>query len=111
MNNYSKEKICNKIHIASGIEVVSRLEEEKAAIEMGIKSVKLAIKNTKNNIERHMYLVDKGASTQRVYEQAQMEMVNYTKDLAKANVDLAKVKVQIARPKPFGQGSYRWCDS
>ena len=44
-----------------------------------------------------MYLVDKGASTQRVYKQAQMEMVNYTKDLAKANVDLDKVKVQIAR--------------
>ncbi|WP_150467564.1 HlyD family secretion protein [Francisella sp. SYW-9] len=78
-------------------EVVSRLEDEKAAIELGIKSIKLAIKNTKRNIERHKYLVTKGASTQRVYEQAQMEMVNYTKDLAKANVDLAKVKVQIAR--------------
>ncbi|AEE27063.1 efflux RND transporter periplasmic adaptor subunit [Francisella hispaniensis] len=78
-------------------EVVSRLEEEKSAIELGINSVKLAIKNTKNNIERHKYLVDKGASTQRIYEQAQMEMVNYTQELAKLNVDLAKVKVQIAR--------------
>ncbi|MBK2024806.1 HlyD family secretion protein [Francisella philomiragia] len=78
-------------------EVVSRLEEEKAAIELGIKSVKLAIKNTQNNIERHKYLVDKGASTQRIYEQAQMEMVNYTQELSKLNVDLAKVKVQIAR--------------
>ncbi|AIT09521.1 membrane protein [Candidatus Francisella endociliophora] len=78
-------------------EVVSRLEDEKAAIELGIKSVKLAIKNTQNNIERHKYLVDKGASTQRVYEQAQMEMVNYTQELAKLNISLAKVKVQIAR--------------
>ena len=77
--------------------VCSRLEEEKAAIELGIKSVKLAIKNTQNNIERHKYLVDKGASTQRIYEQAQMEMVNYTQELSKLNVDLAKVKVQIAR--------------
>lgn len=78
-------------------EVISRLEDEKAAIELGIKSVKLAIKNANKNIKRHKYLVTKGASTERVYEQAQMEMVNYTKDLAKANVDLAKVKVQIAR--------------
>ncbi|QLE79246.1 HlyD family efflux transporter periplasmic adaptor subunit [Francisella sp. Scap27] len=78
-------------------EVVLRLEEEKAAIELGIKSFKLAIENAKRNIKRHKYLVEKGASTARVYEQAQMEMVNYTKELAKANVDLAKVKVQIAR--------------
>lgn len=78
-------------------EVVTRLEEEKAAIELGIKSFKLAIENTKRNIKRHKYLVEKGASTARVYEQSQMEMVNYTKELAKANVDLAKVKVQIAR--------------
>ncbi|QIV95415.1 CusB/HlyD membrane fusion family barrel-sandwich protein [Allofrancisella inopinata] len=80
-------------------EVVSRLEEEKEAIELGIKSIKLAIENTKKNIKRHEYLVEKGASTQRIYEQAQMEMVNYTKDLANANVDLAKIKVQIARQK------------
>ena len=79
------------------LEVVSRLEAEKAAIELGIKSVKLAIKNAKNNIESHTYFVSKGASTQRLYEQAQIEMINYTKDLAKANFDLAKVKVQIAR--------------
>lgn len=78
-------------------EVVLRLEEEKAAIELGIKSFKLAIENTKRNIKRHKFLVEKGASTQRVYEQAQMEMVNYIKELAKAKVDLAKVKVQIAR--------------
>ena len=78
-------------------EVVLRLEEEKSAIELGIKSFKLAIENTRKNIKRHKFLVEKGASTQRVYEQAQMEMVNYTKELAKANVDLAKVKVQIAR--------------
>ncbi|MDE5009173.1 hypothetical protein NAI53_10400, partial [Francisella tularensis subsp. holarctica] len=39
-------------------EVVSRIEEEKSAIELVINSVKLAIKNTKNNIERHKYLVD-----------------------------------------------------
>lgn len=80
-------------------EVVSRLKEEKEAIELGIESLKLAIENAKRNIKRHKYLVDKGASTQRVYEQAQMEMVEYTKDIAKAKVDLAKVKVQIARQK------------
>ena len=78
-------------------EVVLRLEEEKSAIELGAKSFKLAIENANRNIKRHKYLVEKGASTARVYEQAQMEMVNYTKELAKANVDLAKVKVQIAR--------------
>ena len=78
-------------------EIVLRLEEEKSAIELGIKSFKLAIENTKKNIKRHKYLIEKGASTARIYEQAQMEMVNYTKELAKVNVDLAKVKVQIAR--------------
>jgi len=78
-------------------EVVSRLEDEKSAIELGIRSVKLAIKNTQNNIERHKYLIEKGASTQRIYEQAQMEMVNYTQELSKLNISLAKVKVQIAR--------------
>ena len=78
-------------------EVVLRLEEEKSAIELGIKSFKLAIENTKRNIKRHKFLVEKGASTQRVYEQAQMEMVNYTKELATSNVDLAKIRVQIAR--------------
>lgn len=80
-------------------EVIHRLEDEKEAIELGIKSVKLAIENANRNIKRHEYLVKRGASSQRLYEQAQMEMVNYTKDLAKANVDLAKVKVQIARQK------------
>ena len=79
--------------------VVSRLEDEKKAIELGIKAIKLAIQNAERNIKRHKYLVSKGASTPRVYEQAQMEAVNYTKDLAASQVSLAKVKVEIARQK------------
>lgn len=78
-------------------DVLSRLEEEKKAIELGISSVELAIKNAENNIDRHDRLKKTGASTQRIYEEAQLELVKYNTDLAKAKVDLAKVKVKIAR--------------
>ena len=78
-------------------EVLTRLKDEKEAIELGISSVKIAIENASKNMKRHKYLVTKGASTARVYEQAQLERVKYTQDFAAANVELAKVRVQIAR--------------
>ncbi|APC97096.1 HlyD family secretion protein [Francisella frigiditurris] len=80
-------------------EVLSRLEEEKKAIELSIASSELAIKNAKKNVARHKHLVKTGASTQRIIEQSEFELVNYTKELAIQRVNLAKVKVSIARQK------------
>ncbi len=78
-------------------EVVTRLEEEKKAIELSIDALGLAIENADRNIKRHTKLERSGASTKRIIEQAQLELVKYTQELAKQRVSLAKIKVSIAR--------------
>ena len=78
-------------------ELLSRIKEEKVAIEMSIKALQRSIEISEKNIKRHRYLTDKGASTERMYEQAKIEFYKYTQELAKQKIALAKVKVEIAR--------------
>ena len=78
-------------------EILKRLNDEKDATEISIESLQLAVDNANKNVKRYKILLDQGASSTRIYEQMQYELINYTRTLAEEKISLAKIRVVIAR--------------
>lgn len=77
--------------------LLQRLEMEKKAIESSIELNEKAAETALINVERQKKLFEEGISSRREFEKANFTYLKYKNDVAKANVELTKINVRIAR--------------
>jgi multidrug resistance efflux pump len=78
-------------------EMLQRLREERDALSRRTEAAQSAIRSAKNNLERQKTLLEKGLSSQRTFEQANLEYTKYLMDEANASAELARIDVRLAR--------------
>ncbi len=78
-------------------EILERLREERDALSRRSKAAQSAIRSAKNNLDRQSTLLEKGLSSQRTLEQANLEYTRYLMDEANASAELARIDVRLAR--------------
>ncbi|MEM1244179.1 MAG: HlyD family efflux transporter periplasmic adaptor subunit [Pseudomonadota bacterium] len=78
-------------------DLLKRLQIEKKAIQLRLDAVQRAAKTALINVERQKKLFNEGISSRRKFEQAQFEFISYQNEIAKAQVEMTKINVRIAR--------------
>ncbi len=78
-------------------EILERLRTERDALNRRVKAAWNAIGTAKNNLDRQRVLFEKGLSSQRTYEQADLEYRRYLVEEANSSAELARMDVRLAR--------------
>ena len=78
-------------------EILFRLQAERAAVQKRLAAARLAAKTAKINVSRQKDLFEKGVSSRRSFEQADLEYARYLTDEANSSAELARMEVRLAR--------------
>jgi multidrug efflux pump subunit AcrA (membrane-fusion protein) len=78
-------------------DIMSRLEREREAAHAKVDAAQQAIDTSKKNVDRQRSLYQKGLSSQRAAELAELEYANYLSLMSSASAELARLETRIAR--------------
>lgn len=78
-------------------EIISRIQQERAALKRELEANELGRRASERNRNRQSQLLAEGISSERTYELAQMEYVKYVKDVADAEGKIARLDVRLSR--------------
>lgn len=78
-------------------EILSRLRKEKEAVEIRLAAAEKAIETSKKNVVRQKQLEEKGLSSSRSFELAELEYARYLTDAANASAELARIETRLSR--------------
>ena len=78
-------------------EIISRLNSEKDALELQLKSSALATETSKLNVTRQKYLFDQGLASQLNYEKAKIEYSKNQVEQAKIEAEIQRLNVRLSR--------------
>lgn len=78
-------------------QIISRIEEEIAAVKRKIRSMTIAFESAKNDVSRQEKLVVEGISSPRSLEIAKIKLAQQQNDLAAADAELARLEVKLSR--------------
>ena len=77
--------------------ILSRLSLEREAVQKRLEAARLAARTSKINVARQKELFEKGISSRRAYEQADLEYARYLTDEANSLAELSRIGVRLAR--------------
>lgn len=78
-------------------DILQRLQTERDALSKRLKAARIAAQTSKINVERQKELYEKGISSRRSYEQAELEYARYLTDEANSSAELSRIEVRVAR--------------
>ncbi len=78
-------------------EILSRLKSEREAVHRRLRAARLASTTSKINVDRQKELFEKGLSSRRAYEQAELEYARYLAEEATGSAELSRIEVRLAR--------------
>ena len=78
-------------------EIISRLQQERAALKRELEANEVGRKAAERNRNRQQHLLNEGISSERSYELSQMEYAKYVKDIADTEGKLARLDVRLSR--------------
>lgn len=78
-------------------EILERLQAERNAVQKRLSAARLATKTAKINVDRQNELFEKGISSRRSFEQAELEYARYLTDEANSSAELSRIEVRFAR--------------
>lgn len=78
-------------------DILSRLERERVAAQMKLDAAQGALDTSRKNVERQRTLVEKGLSSQRSAELAELEYAKYLSEVSSASAELARIETRLAR--------------
>jgi multidrug efflux pump subunit AcrA (membrane-fusion protein) len=78
-------------------EILLRLKSERAAVHRRLSAARLATQTAKLNVDRQKELFDRGVSSRRAFEQAELEYARYLTDEANSSAELSRIEVRLAR--------------
>lgn len=77
--------------------ILTRMGNERTALEKKFQSMELARKTSAINVERQRQLYDSGLSSRRQYEMAKMELAKLESDEAAALADMSRIDTRLSR--------------
>ncbi len=77
--------------------LITRLQKQKAAIQLKLKAAKAAVAAALSNEKRQKQLYEEGINARRQYELAKIERTRHQLAIAEANVELNKIDTELAR--------------
>jgi multidrug efflux pump subunit AcrA (membrane-fusion protein) len=78
-------------------DILSRLKAEREAVLRRLNAARIAAETAKINVERQKDLFEKGISSRRAYEQAELEYARYLTDEANSSAELSRIEVRVSR--------------
>jgi multidrug efflux pump subunit AcrA (membrane-fusion protein) len=78
-------------------QIMERLNLERDAAKSRLSAANTGLETSKKNLERQKILADKGLTSQRGYELAQLEIARFNQEVATATQELARIEVRISR--------------
>lgn len=78
-------------------DILSRLKVEREALLKRLNTARMAAETAKINVERQKDLFEKGISSRRAYELAELEYARYLTDEANSSAELSRIEVRVAR--------------
>ncbi len=78
-------------------EILFRLQSERDAVRKRLLAARLATKTAYINVGRQKELFDRGISSRRSFEQAELEYARYLTDEANSSAELSRIEVRLAR--------------
>lgn len=78
-------------------EILSRLKSERAAVERRLTAARRATQTSRINVDRQEDLYEKGISSRRTFEQAELEYAKYLTDEANSSAELLRIETRLAR--------------
>lgn len=78
-------------------DIISRLRRQYQALQVSLEASEEALQISKRNLGRQRTLAEKGLSSQRAYELAQIEVAKFESEVSSARADLAEMEVKLSR--------------